>query len=258
MSLKVFAMYNITDVTEADIYCVGVEHSDVQCRDLISTLVHTLSLTHPVVIVHEGLESGEVLDINLKMSLCQRNQWPAQVHVVGWDVSESVIRSIGTPSHVLNQIQANLEGTLAEMKLLGALINRKVPTMVINPVGLDLNLDLIQPDIEPELMKLAELNQTFVDGLRKYQTLRDNPVKPDQIDATFPQRTAAMVHTLAHIRDTLNRFHLNTAKIVVVGGVNHFKTDQEHVDDPRYDLSTLYHELNAHHSVILIPTHVWD
>ncbi|KAF3361764.1 hypothetical protein PHSC3_001715 [Chlamydiales bacterium STE3] len=266
---KEFKRFNVQSPEDASIYLVAEEHSDQESHIMQASLINYLASQGPVIVLHEGLESGEILGDEFKDGILNIRlldpSYKNNITVVGWDVSEELLRSIGTPEHALDQIAKNVLETESESRILSQKINEIAPGIL--KAHLDKNIKFnIFITLEAEKRKLlselitewARVNEIVIDGMQKYNELKKNSIKEGAIKKTFPQRTEAMISSLRQIDTIKKNLGFGDVKVVLIAGIKHLKTDKEDIDSPNHDLSNLYVELEKHKSVILIPPHIWE
>jgi hypothetical protein len=76
----------------------------------------------------------------------------------------------------------------------------------------------------------------------------------DAVKKTFPIRTKSMVNTLGKIDCLRSSLDMCNAKAVVIGGTRHLELGQAEVtQEPEWDLTPLYEQLNHARAAILMP-----
>lgn len=266
---KEFKRFNISSPEDASIYLVAEEHSDQKSHTMQASLINYLASQGPVIVLHEGLEAGEILGDEFKDGILHirylNSSYKSNIIFVGWDVSEEAIRSIGTPEHLLDRIAKNVLESESKSKELFQEINEIAPGILKD--RLDINIEFnIFTTLEEQKCKvvsdliigLVKINKIVIEGMQKYDELKENPIKEGAIEETFPQRTKAMITSLSQIDTIKKNLGIENAKVVVIAGIKHIKTDKEDIANPNYDLSSLYLELEKHKSIILIPPHIWE
>ncbi|MBS0651892.1 MAG: hypothetical protein JSR39_00010 [Verrucomicrobia bacterium] len=108
------------------------------------------------------------------------------------------------------------------------------------------------PEERQELTYLLNVHGALVEKkLSLANQLKELVAKADQMDeATFPDRTMSMVSSLQNITPLKSQFAGKTA-VAFVSGASHLC--QEEAGGNNLDLSPLYHELENHKAMILLP-----
>lgn len=264
-----FKQFNVSSLKDVSLYLVAEEHSDKTTHLMQAALINHLASQGPIIILHEGLPSGEVLGDDYKdhfldmrhLDPCNKNN----ITIIGWDASEDTIRSVGAPDHLLNQIEKNIVESGGKAIALFQEINSIAPGMLKNPLDSEPDFQIFMTIERPKyeivkqlIIELKTTNKAIEDGIQTHKKLKETPVKSNILDQIFPERTEAMISVLHRIEDIKQDLGYQGAKVVLIAGIKHLKTDVEDKDKPEYDLSKLYLELSNHKAAILIPPHIWE
>ncbi len=232
-----FLKFNIGSPLEARVFLLAEEHLDDKCLFFEKNLVNFLASEGPVILLHEGFPSGEVdetKDYKWKFDpVVKRN-----IHIVGWDVSMEVIRRIAS-LRCLYGIKKEVDEWSCKVKAQGVEKNA-----------------LRWKEREVEITQIEETIRK-----RTGMSMQELAVKGKEFSCvlaeTFPMRTEAMISTLRALDAIECQLGIERAKVVLIAGAMHLKVDRRHEADPRFDLKSLYQELEARHkAVILIPPHI--
>lgn len=267
-SYREFCRFNIQSPKEASLYLLGEIHTDSFCLNTQAELIHFLASQGPVIILFERLPAGEILSHSRKKAFFENRRLNLKddISVAGWDVSDRLINSIGTSPLYLEEIVKNvLHGENQSIKLFTA-INKIAPGVLKNRLEAD-NIDVeiflnsefqVCRQVTEWIETLGKTNDFISYWMKKFVLAKKNPFRPAQCTKTFPLRTAAMVSTLQQLDSIKRRLNVTEAKVVLIAGSFHLKTDREDFHDHHYDITPLYKELLNHKSIIYIPTHIWD
>jgi|GEM_PF-6805022 hypothetical protein len=95
-----FRRFNITQLHEARLFFIAEQHRDQQCITMKKSVVDFFASQGPVIVLHEGLPSGELLIDEEQKPYKKRfieiyhfdPAYADNIHFVGWDSTEECIR----------------------------------------------------------------------------------------------------------------------------------------------------------------------
>lgn len=245
--------FNVIDIQDVDVFLFPTQHKTEECAELIGEAISEIAKDNSNVIVFvEGTSKAGELLAEKDFLLQYLNIDPAlrdKLHFYSWDLKNEEGHCLFTNNmddemERLEEALETLEETYEEVE---SQLEESFPELRDPEI-----LREYSPEERQELTYLLNVHGALVEKkLSLANQLKELVGKADQMDAdTFPERTMSMVDSLQYITSLKSQFAGKTA-VAFVSGASHIC--QEEAGGNNLDLGPLYHELQNHRAMILLP-----